>query len=294
MELKWLGGGVLSLDRPVIMGVLNLTPDSFSDGGRWSDEGAAVGGAVEMVVEGARIVDVGGESTRPGAERVAAAVQIERIVGVIRGLRGELDRQGLPAAISVDTTLGPVAEAALEAGASMINDISAGRDDAGMFGLAARAGVPIVLMHMQGEPRTMQEDPRYDDVVGEVEGFLRERARAAMAAGVGREQILIDPGIGFGKTTAHNLTLLANLRRLVGLGFPVVLGASRKRFLGEVCRGAGGERPGAGELAAATCATTALGVAAGVSVFRVHDVRANWQAAQVAWTVVRGGVGGLL
>lgn len=292
MELKLPGGGVLSLDRPVIMGVLNLTPDSFSDGGRWSDEGAAVRGAVEMVVEGAQVVDVGGESTRPGAERVAAAVQIERIIRVIRGLRRELDRRGLGAVISVDTTLRAVAEAALEAGASMINDVSAGRDDAGMFGLVAQRGVPIVLMHMQGEPRTMQEDPRYGDVVGEVEGFLRERAGAAVAAGVRGEQILIDPGIGFGKTTAHNLALLANLRRLVGLGFPVVLGASRKRFLGEVCRGAGGERPGPSELGAATCATTALGVAAGVSVFRVHDVRANWQAAQIAWAVAQGGLRG--
>jgi dihydropteroate synthase len=301
VELKLPGCGVMKLEPPVLMGILNVTPDSFSDGGRHGDEGSAVRAGMRMVGEGARLIDVGGESTRPGSSRVSAGEQIARVVGVIRGLRAELDRVGVGGGaggrgcvgISVDTTLSEVARAGLDAGAVMVNDVSAGRDDEEMLGLVAERGAPVVLMHMRGVPATMQEGPRYEDVVGEVEGFLLERVEAAARAGVRRERVLVDPGIGFGKTTEHNLELMRGLGRLVSLGFPVVLGASRKRFLREVCAGVGVDRLEPGDLVGATCATTALGVAAGVSVFRVHDVRENGQAAESAWRVLGGrGCGG--
>jgi dihydropteroate synthase len=201
---------------------------------------------------------------------------------------------GAGGVVSIDTTLAAVAEAALDAGAAVINDISAGRDDPRILAVAAARGVPIVLMHMQGTPETMQVRPSYTDVVAEVEAFLRERIATAIAAGVRREQIVIDPGIGFGKTREHNLALLGNLGRLTALGFPVLLGSSRKRFMGSICRVGEGETsrpPESHGLVGATCATTALGVAAGVRMFRVHDVRENRQAADVAWAIVDKGVG---
>lgn len=284
MELRFPHGHTLALDRPRIMGVLNVTPDSFSDGGRFTDLSAALAHAGAMLDEGVDIVDIGGESNRPGSQqRVGAAEQIARVGPVVTAVRRLIDERGASAAISIDTTLAPVAEAALDAGADMLNDISAGRDDPGMFELAARRGVPIAIMHMLGEPATMQVNPTYTDVVAEVRAFLLERAAAAERAGVDRSQIVIDPGIGFGKTLDHNLTLLAHLDELVATGYPVLLGTSRKTFLRTIC-GIGEAGPST-ELAIATSATTALGVAAGVRLFRVHDVSPNRIAADVAWAV---------
>ena len=270
----------LSLDPPVIVGVLNVTPDSFSDGGRFLVPDAAVEHALQMERDGAGIIEIGGESTRPGSLAEGTDSQIGRIEPVIRLLR---KHARIP--ICVDTTHSSVAQAALDAGACMINDVSAGRADPGMFDLAARRGVPIVLMHMRGEPRTMQDDPRYDDVAAEVLAFLLDRAQAAESAGIARDRIVIDPGIGFGKTLEHNLALLRDLTRFVQSGYPVMLGASRKRFLGEITGEHDPQRRDA-----ATAATTALAVAAGVQLIRVHDVRTNRHAARTAFAVLRGTV----
>jgi dihydropteroate synthase len=277
MHLTLPNGATLSLDRPVIVGVLNLTPDSFSDGGRFDTVESAVEHAQRMVGEGADVIEVGGESTRPGAQRVDVDEQLRRIVPAIRRLRDVLS---VP--LSIDTTRATVAEAALDAGASIVNDVSAGRDDPQMFAMSASRGVPVIVMHMRGEPATMQQDPVYEDVASEVRQFLLERAAAARSAGVPRDQIVIDPGIGFGKTSQHNLTLLAQLDRLVDSGYPVMLGASRKRFLGAIVKE---NEPARRD--AATAATTALAVAAGVRMLRVHDVRINRHAADVA-SAVRG------
>jgi dihydropteroate synthase len=268
---------LLRSNRPLIMGILNRTPDSFSDGGLYQDEAQALAHALKMVEEGADIIDVGGESTRPGSWRIEVGEQIRRVVPIIERLRGSL-----PAAIpiSIDTTRAEVAAAALAAGASILNDISAGRDDPAMFKLAAQTGAPIILMHMQATPETMQINPAYGDVVAEVKSFLLERAEAAQAASIRREQVFIDPGIGFGKTNEHNLALMANLKQFVDTGYPVLLGTSRKRFMGAICA-----QTEPKELLGATCATTALGVMAGVRIFRVHDIKANRQAADVAWTI---------
>jgi len=258
------------------MGVLNLTPDSFSDGGRFASLDAAIVQASAMVEEGAAIIDVGAESTRPGSLPVPPEEQLRRSLDVIRVLRAALPSGVV---LSIDTRSVTVARAALEAGAGMLNDVSAGAE-AGMLQLAAEAGVPICLMHMQGTPRTMQHDPHYVDVVAEVRDALRVRVAAATAVGVPRGHCLIDPGIGFGKTRTHNLALLAALPVFVAEGCPVLLGTSRKRFMGAICQEADPCL-----LLGATCATTALGAAAGVKVFRVHDVRANRQAAEVAWAI---------
>ena len=268
------------------MGILNVTPDSFSDGGKFDQTGQAVRQGLSMAAQGAAIIDVGGESTRPGAERIDPATQRDRVLPVIRALREALDEHYPHVAISIDTTRRDVAEPAVDAGAGILNDVSAGRDDAGMFELAAARGLPMALMHMQGQPATMQDAPEYRDVVEDVRRFLIQRVEAASAAGVSREQLVIDPGIGFGKTVAHNLALLAHLDRFVATGQPVMLGASRKGFIGKVS-------PGTTETAAdrvgGTCATTALAVAAGVRLLRVHDVAANQQAADVAYAVAETG-----
>jgi dihydropteroate synthase len=266
---------------PLIMGVLNVTPDSFSDGGRFLAPEAAVERARTMVAEGAALIDVGAESTRPGSQPVAPEEQLRRSLGVIRALRAALPEDVV---ISIDTRSVVVARAALAAGAGLLNDVSAGAE-AGMLELAASAGVPICLMHMQGTPATMQQDPHYEDVVAEVLAGLEGRVAAAVAAGVPRSRCLIDPGIGFGKTRSHNLALLAALPAFVATGSPVLLGTSRKRFMGAICRET---EPQA--LVGATCATTALGVVAGVKVFRVHDVRANRQAAEVAFAIATAGI----
>lgn len=268
---------LLELDRPLIMGILNRTPDSFSDGGLYLEEPHAERQALRMVEEGADIIDIGGESTRPGSQREEPDEQIRRVVPLIERLHTALPSSIL---ISIDTTCAEVAEAALDAGASILNDISAGRDDPEMFKLAAKRDAPIVLMHMQGTPETMQLNPTYTDVVSEVRAFLLERATAAQAAGIRHERIIIDPGIGFGKTKEHNLALMADLKPFVETGYPVLLGTSRKRFMGSICAHAEPKT-----LLGATCATTALGVRAGVRIFRVHDVLPNRQAAEVAWAI---------
>ncbi len=268
---------------PLIMGILNVTPDSFSDGGWYSDLSAALSRVHAMRDEGADIIDVGGESTRPGAVCVDEDIQLARIIPVIEGLRSQFQHasSSFPL-ISIDTTRARVAEHAINAGAALVNDVSAGADDPQMFSLVARLGVPIVLMHRRGSSMTMQDNPTYHNVVQEVYDFLSERAKSAMAAGVSKENILVDPGIGFGKTRDHNLKLLAHLNRFVkDLGYPVLLGASRKRFMGALC-----DEADPGELLGATISTTSLGVLSGVKVFRVHDVKANRQAAIVTRAVM--------
>ena len=268
----------LDFSRPIIMGILNVTPDSFSDGGQYQNVDEAVKHALQMVEEGVDVIDVGGESTRPGSQRVNAGEQLKRVLPVIQSLKKEIPDKVL---ISIDTTLADVAIASLDAGASILNDISAGRENPGVYELAAQKQCLYILMHMQGAPGNMQDNPAYGDVVEEIRSFLIERAQAAMNAGVKKENIIIDPGIGFGKTKEHNLQLMGNLHRFVDTGFPVLLGTSRKRFMGSICAGATPD-----QLIGATCATTALGIAAGVKIFRVHDVKENRQAADVAWMVL--------
>ncbi|WP_020161159.1 dihydropteroate synthase [Methylobacter marinus] len=265
------------IDKPLIMGILNVTPDSFSDGGRYSDIDAAVRQARRMLVEGADIIDIGGESTRPGSEPVAADEQIRRVAPVITAIRQQVSAD-IP--ISIDTTLSEVARAALAAGADIINDISAGRDDEAILALAAETGAPIILMHSQGAPKTMQDKPYYDDVVREVLAALHRQIDAALKAGIKKERIAIDPGIGFGKRKQDNIDLLAHLDAFVATGYPVLLGTSRKRFMGAICAVT---EPS--ELVTATAVTTALGIMAGIQMFRVHDVRENRQAADVAWAI---------
>lgn len=266
-----------TIDKPLIMGILNVTPDSFSDGGLYNETELALKQCEKMLKEGADIIDIGGESTRPGAEQVPAGAQIERVVPVIAAIRKRFTR---PVPISIDTTLSEVAEAALDAGADIINDIAAGQDDERMFKLAADRGVPLILMHMQGKPKTMQVAPRYLNVVEEVLAELDLRVQAAVSAGVPRDHIAIDPGIGFGKRKQDNLDLLAHLDRFVASGYAVLLGTSRKRFMGSIC-----EVSDPSELVTATAVTTALGVMAGVQLFRVHDVKENRQAVDVAWAI---------
>ncbi len=259
------------------MGVVNVTPDSFSDGGRFFDEAAAVAQGLKLAAEGADILDVGGESTRPGAEPVSEADEIARVVPAIEQLRA-----GCATEISIDTMKPGVARAAMAAGATIWNDVTALKGDASSARVAAELACGVILMHMQGEPRTMQADPRYDDVVQEVGDELVARAEAAMAAGVAREKIWLDPGIGFGKTLAHNLALLKHLDALAARGFPVVLGVSRKRFLKAIDPKAvsADDRLG-GSLAAAL-----WGASLGAHVLRVHDVRETAQALAVMGRIV--------
>jgi dihydropteroate synthase len=256
-----------------IMGVVNVTPDSFSDGGvLFEDPEAAVAHARRLVGEGAAIVDVGGESTRPGADPVAADEELRRVIPVVEGIVG-LD---LPVQISIDTMKLAVAEAAVEAGAGCVNDVTAFRNDPELAAFVADRGLDCCLMHMLGEPRTMQDDPRYDDVVDDVKAFLEERLAAAIAAGVVEERIQLDPGIGFGKTLEHNLELLRRLDELVAIGRPIVVGASRKSFLGRLTGRDVTER------VAASVATTVIAFERGARVFRVHDVAATADALKVA------------
>lgn len=267
----------LDLPFPCIMGVINVTPDSFSDGGRYFQPEDALAQGLLLVRQGAALLDIGGESTRPGSEPVSADEEVRRILPVVEALQ---DRVGVP--LSVDTTKAEVARRALQAGASLVNDISALRDDPGMPGVVGESGCPICLMHMKGSPKTMQDDPQYDDVVDEVLSFLEERMAFAVRNGIREEQILLDPGIGFGKTVDHNLTLLRHLDRLVALGRPVVLGTSRKRFLGAIL----GTEPG--ERTIGTVTTTVVGLLAGVQVFRVHDVKPNFEALRVGLAILEG------
>jgi dihydropteroate synthase len=252
------------------MGVVNVTPDSFSDGGSFLDAEAAIAHACQLVSEGADILDIGGESTRPGAEPVSADEELRRVGPVLEGIAAA----GLDAEVSIDTSKASVARAAIDAGALIVNDVSALRADPAMVEVVAASDVDCCLMHMLGEPRTMQREPRYDDVVDEVKAFLEERLSFAVKEGVKEERVMLDPGIGFGKTTAHNLELLARLGELVSLGRPVVVGTSRKSFLGRlIAESAGAAEPvdAAGRLPG-TIATNVLALERGASVFRVHDV----------------------
>ena len=258
---------------PRIMGILNVTPESFSDGGAYPATSRALARALEMVEEGATLIDIGGESTRPGADRVEAAEQKRRILDVVEQVSGAVSEEVV---ISVDTTLSEVARAALDTGASMVNDVSAGRDDPEMFSLVADRAVPYCLMHMQGTPKTMQDDPQYSDVVREVREFLKERAETAQQAGVAPGKIIVDPGIGFGKQTVHNLQLIARLGKIVELGYPVLLGTSRKRFMGEIS-----DASDPAQRVPATVVTTGWGLCAGARIFRVHDVWQNRQALEL-------------
>ena len=260
-----------------VMGVVNVTPDSFSDGGLYVDPGAAVAHGVDLEAEGAEILDIGGESTRPGAEPVDADAELGRVLPVIEGLRAH----GVEARISIDTSKAAVAGRALDAGATLVNDVTALRGDPAMAQLVAERGVDCCLMHMLGEPRTMQDDPRYDDVVSDVKAFLEERIAFAVAAGVAEDRILLDPGIGFGKTAEHNLELLARLDELVALGRPVVIGTSRKSFLGRVTGRSVEDR------LAATIATNVLAYERGARIFRVHDVAPVRDALVIAGATVR-------
>ena len=265
------------LNKPLIMGILNITPDSFSDGGKYSDLKAALSHVELMISEGADIIDIGGESTRPGSDSVSATEQIRRVIPVIKAIRCQLN---YPVLISIDTTSSAVAKAALDAGATIINDVSAGKNDPALLTLAAQMNAEIILMHSQGTPKTMQDKPYYKNVMQEVISDLTIQITAALNAGIKKENIAIDPGIGFGKRKQDNLDLLAHLDTLVALGFPVLLGTSRKRFMGSIC-----SESEPSELVTATAVTTALGVMAGVQLFRVHDVKENRQAANVAWAI---------
>jgi dihydropteroate synthase len=255
-----------------IMGVVNVTPDSFSDGGTFDDDAAAIRHARRLVEEGAAIVDVGGESTRPGAAPVPAQEERRRVVPVIEGVAA----LGLPVRISVDTMKLEVAREAVDAGATYVNDVTAFRHDPELAGLVADRGLECCLMHMLGEPRTMQQDPRYDDVVSDVKAFLEERLAAAVAAGIREERVQLDPGIGFGKTLEHNLELLRRLGEIAAIGRPVVLGTSRKSFIGRITG-----RDVAGRVYG-TVATCVLGYERGARVFRVHDVAAVHDGLAVA------------
>jgi dihydropteroate synthase len=268
----------MDLVRPVVMGVLNVTPDSFSDGGLYLDAGAAVAHAREMAADGAAVVDVGGESTRPGAEPVGEGEEIERVVPVIE----RIATSGGPL-VSVDTRKAAVAEAAVQAGARIVNDVSGFRHDPEMAGVVAGAGARCCLMHMLGDdPRTMQADPRYDDVVSEVKAFLEERLAFAVGEGVPEDHVWLDPGIGFGKTIDHNLELLRRLDEIVVIGRPVVIGTSRKTFIGRLTGRSERERE------AGTIATNVIAYERGASIFRVHDVRAAADALKVAAATVTG------
>ncbi len=256
------------------MGVVNVTPDSFSDGGLFLDPERAVAHGRALLDEGADILDVGGESTRPGAEPVPAAVEVERTAPVV----AELAAAG--AVVSIDTSKAEVASAALDAGSTIVNDVTALRGDPELAPVCAERGCEVVLMHMRGSPRTMQDAPAYDDVVEEVRGFLAARLDAAAAAGIAEHRIWIDPGIGFGKTVVHNLELLRRLGELCELGFPVVVGTSRKRFLGALTGREVGERLGG------TIASTVLALVEGAEVLRVHDVLAARRALDVAEAIL--------
>ena len=263
--------------RSRIMGIVNVTPDSFSDGGLFLDPDAAVGHGRELATQGADVLDVGGESTRPGAEAVGAEEELARVGPVIEALAGD------ETPVSIDTSKAAVAEAALAAGAAMVNDVTALRSDPSIAALCAERGADLVLMHMRGDPRTMQEDPTYHDVVDDVRAFLEERMAFAVGEGVAEEQIWLDPGIGFGKTVEHNLELLRRLGELAELGRPIMVGPSRKSFLGKIT-GAPVERRLGG-----TIASCAIAYANGAQMLRVHDVREVAEGMRVAEAILAAG-----
>jgi dihydropteroate synthase len=267
--------------RPLVMGVLNVTPDSFSDGGKIAGVDAAVAAAADMVESGADLIDIGGESTRPGSQPIETDEQVRRVVPVVRAIR----QAGLCVTLSIDTTRATVAAAALDAGADMVNDISAGRDDPALLPLVADCGVPVVLMHMQGRPATMQLNPTYSDVTAEVIAFLKERVEFARNARVAPGSVLLDPGIGFGKALEHNLQLLRDTSRIASAlaPHPLLIGSSRKGFIGKII---GECHPAHRQFG--TAATVAWGVANGVGVVRVHDVREMVQVVRMVRAITVG------
>lgn len=272
------GKHTLDLSCPIIMGILNVTPDSFSDGGRFLDPQRALDHAHAMVEQGADIIDIGGESTRPGAQAVSVAEEIRRVIPLIETLAS-----CLPVPVSVDTSKPEVMRAAADAGAGLLNDVYALRQP-GALQAAAATGLPVCLMHMQGEPRSMQDNPQYQNVVVEVKAFLLERATAAEAAGISRKNILLDPGFGFGKNLAHNLSLLGNLKELAATGYPLLVGLSRKRMIGILLNDAPVEQRLHGSVTAAL-----LAVQQGAAIVRVHDVQATKDALAVLQAVTDGG-----
>ncbi len=279
-EALWrCGSHVIALhERTLVMGILNVTPDSFSDGGSFANADDAVKEAIQMVADGADIVDIGGESSRPGSDPVSPEEERSRVVPVVQRIIHELP--DVP--VSVDTRKAFVARAAIDAGASIVNDISAGADPE-MFDIVRGAGVGLVLMHMKGEPKTMQDDPTYHDVVAEVRGFLGDRIEAATAAGVGFDRLCIDPGIGFGKTLEHNLTILHDIGAFHHLGVPVLVGPSRKRFIGTLTETEVDDRTGGTAGVVAWCAAQA------VDVLRVHDVKEMVRVVRVVDAITHSG-----
>lgn len=269
------------MSEAILMGVVNVTPDSFYDGGAHDDPVAAIAHAKQLITEGAGIVDIGGESTRPGAAPVDAIAEIGRVLPVIRGIR-ETDKS---VRISIDTMKLAVAEAAVQAGADYVNDVSAFRTEPELAGFVADAGADCCLMHMQGEPRTMQHDPRYGNVVDDVRAYLEERMNFAIGEGVREDRIQLDPGIGFGKTLDHNLELLARLDEIVALGRPVVIGISRKSFIAKLATGAGVSGEEVDDRLPGSTAANVLALERGAKVFRVHDVAETAQALAVAGAI---------
>ena len=267
----------LDFNKPIIMGILNVTPDSFSDGGSYKSTKSAVDKAMIMIDQGATIIDIGGESTRPGSERVSPIEQKRRIIDVISQLKIEMPKDKI---ISVDTTSSEVAEAAIDLGVEMINDVSGGNEDQRMMSLIAKHNLSYCIMHMQGSPKTMQDNPKYNNVISEIIDFLDFQSKKAMDLGIGKDKIILDPGIGFGKKTEHNLEILKNLENFSQLGFYTLLGTSRKKILGEI---SGNNNPV--DRIAGTCATSALGVMSGINIYRVHDVWQNKQAIDVAYAI---------
>lgn len=276
MKILQISGHLLPADRPLLMGILNVTPDSFSDGGSWLSSEQALRHAREMVQAGADIVDVGGESTRPGAAEVSIAEELERVLPIIERLHAELD---VP--VSVDTTKPEVMLAAVQAGAGMINDVNALRSE-GALEAAVSLGVPVCLMHMQGQPRSMQQQPHYEDVVAEVEEFLLARANALIAQGFRQRDIVLDPGFGFGKTLQHNISLFQAIPRLAALGFPLLVGVSRKSMLGAITG-----QPVESRLHASVAAAL-LAAQSGASILRVHDVHATHDALKILQALGEG------
>ncbi len=266
----------LSLDRPHVMGILNVTPDSFSDGGNFNQIERAMAHARQMVSDGATLIDIGGESTRPGAPDVSEQEELDRVIPVIKQIAAELEVM-----ISLDTSKAGLMREGCQAGAHLINDVRALQEEGALLA-AAEARVPVCLMHMQGQPRTMQVEPHYDDLLGEVRGFFDERITACMAAGIAREQLLLDPGYGFGKTLAHNYQLLAAQKELLDYGLPLLVGMSRKSMIGNLLGRPVDERL-AGSLACAL-----IGMQHGARIIRVHDVRETMDALRVGWQVMTG------
>jgi dihydropteroate synthase len=283
-DIEWPRGRLELSRRAYVFGILNVTPDSFSDGGAYGSVSHAVDAAVRMIDEGADVIDIGGESTRPGSDPVPDDEEARRVVPVIEAIRA---RSAIP--LSVDTRKATVARCAIDAGADIVNDISALRDDPAMGPLCAEAGAPVVLMHMQGRPRTMQADPRYDDVVGEVKQFFADAILRATRAGVPESRLILDPGIGFGKRLVDNLTLVNRLDAFAELGRPLMMAASRKSFIGGTLARADGIPLDVGERLEGTLAVTVLALVRGARLLRVHDVEPNVRAVRMAEAILSSG-----